>query len=93
MQRIVYSTCSVHATENEHVVREALKSEEAQPPSGTFKLATPEDVLPAWERRGFPDEMYSPSQLKFSLESTALDFPSVFHLPTLFLVLSPRTFY
>jgi len=56
-QRIVYSTCSIHATENEHVVKAALKSEECT--SGRFKLAPREDVLPTWHRRGIPAEMDS----------------------------------
>ncbi len=55
VQRIVYSTCSVHATENEHVVQQALKTEEAI--NGKFKLALKQDVLPTWRRRGIPDEM------------------------------------
>jgi hypothetical protein len=52
--RIVYSTCSIHATENEHVVRDALQSTEAQ--TGSFQLAPRSDVLPAWPRRGFENE-------------------------------------
>ncbi|KAK0204704.1 S-adenosyl-L-methionine-dependent methyltransferase [Desarmillaria ectypa] len=59
VKRIVYSTCSVHATENEHVVRDALKSEEAE--NGGFKLDAPENVLPQWKRRGLPEEMDNPS--------------------------------
>ena len=55
MQRIVYSTCSVHAIEDEHVVRQALKTDEAI--NGKFKLASKEDVLPMWRRRGIPEEM------------------------------------
>ncbi|TBU55314.1 S-adenosyl-L-methionine-dependent methyltransferase [Dichomitus squalens] len=58
VQRIVYSTCSVHAVENEHVVRQALKTEEAI--SGNFKLAPKRDILPAWHRRGIHDEMDEP---------------------------------
>jgi putative methyltransferase len=57
--KIVYSTCSIHATENEHVVRDALKSEEA---GATFTLAPQNEVLPKWTRRGYPDEMDSPDQ-------------------------------
>ncbi|KAH9936049.1 S-adenosyl-L-methionine-dependent methyltransferase [Amylocystis lapponica] len=59
VHRIVYSTCSVHATENEHVVREALKSEEAS--SGHFALAPPEEILPRWHRRGLGNEMDDPA--------------------------------
>ncbi|KAF8207171.1 S-adenosyl-L-methionine-dependent methyltransferase [Mycena galopus ATCC 62051] len=58
VSRIVYSTCSVHATENEHVVRAALLSDEAV--VGPFHLATQEDVLPKWPRRGIPAEMTEP---------------------------------
>ncbi|KAG7451071.1 S-adenosyl-L-methionine-dependent methyltransferase [Guyanagaster necrorhizus] len=58
VKRIVYSTCSVHAMENEHVVRDALKSEEAE--SSGFKLESLENVLPQWKRRGLPDEMDNP---------------------------------
>jgi len=56
--KIVYSTCSIHAMENEHVVREALKSAESQ--AGNFKLAPRQDVLPTWPRRGQPGEMDDP---------------------------------
>ncbi|OBZ72222.1 25S rRNA (cytosine-C(5))-methyltransferase rcm1 [Grifola frondosa] len=58
VKRIVYSTCSIHATENEHVVRQALESEEAL--EGHFKLAPPKEVLPLWNRRGLQDEMVHP---------------------------------
>ncbi|KAJ8586927.1 williams-Beuren syndrome critical region protein 20 copy A [Rhizopogon salebrosus TDB-379] len=55
VQKIVYSTCSVHATENEHVVGSALQSDEAK--SRCFKLAPRGDVLPTWSRRGQAEEM------------------------------------
>ncbi|KAJ8474065.1 hypothetical protein ONZ51_g7456 [Trametes cubensis] len=58
VQRIVYSTCSVHAIENEHVVREAIKTEEAI--KGRFRLGRREEVLPTWHRRGIPEEMDNP---------------------------------
>lgn len=58
VKKIVYSTCSIHATENERVVRNALNSEEAQ--VGKFKLAPQNEVLPTWPRRGYPEEMDSP---------------------------------
>ncbi|KAJ7106472.1 S-adenosyl-L-methionine-dependent methyltransferase [Mycena crocata] len=58
VSRIVYSTCSIHATENERVVSAAILSEEAT--AGSFSLAPMQDVLPHWHRRGMPDEMASP---------------------------------
>ncbi|KAI0833286.1 S-adenosyl-L-methionine-dependent methyltransferase [Trametes gibbosa] len=59
VQRIVYSTCSVHAIENEHVVREAIKTEEAT--KGRFRLGHRKEVLPSWHRRGIPEEMDDPA--------------------------------
>ncbi|KAG8213065.1 S-adenosyl-L-methionine-dependent methyltransferase [Butyriboletus roseoflavus] len=58
VRRIVYSTCSIHAIENEGVVCEVLRSEEAS--RRNFKLAPPEEVLPSWHRRGLPDELETP---------------------------------
>ncbi|KAF5392260.1 hypothetical protein D9757_001514 [Collybiopsis confluens] len=58
VQRIVYSTCSIHAIEDEHVVRAALKSEEAL--AAHFTLARPHEVLPGWKRRGYENEMDNP---------------------------------
>ncbi|KAG2058485.1 williams-Beuren syndrome critical region protein 20 copy A [Suillus hirtellus] len=55
VQKIVYSTCSIHATENEHVISHALQSDEAK--RSHFKLAPRNDVLPTWNRRGQPEEM------------------------------------
>ncbi|KAF9516996.1 hypothetical protein BS47DRAFT_1340320 [Hydnum rufescens UP504] len=57
-EKIVYSTCSIHPEENEHVVREALKSVEAL--QGDFHLAPRSQVMPTWERRGRSEEMYDP---------------------------------
>ncbi|KAJ7722752.1 S-adenosyl-L-methionine-dependent methyltransferase [Mycena maculata] len=56
--KIVYSTCSIHATENEGVVGAALLSDEAK--AGGFALAPREDVLLQWQRRGVPGEMAVP---------------------------------
>ena len=63
VKKIVYSTCSIHAIENEHVVRDALNSEEAN--GATFVLAPQNEVLPEWTRRGYPDEMDSPGKSIF----------------------------
>eukprot|EP00873_Tetraselmis_striata_P029750 jgi/Tetstr1/450014/TSEL_037061.t1 len=47
LERIVYSTCSVHRQENEEVVAAVL----AEATSRGFALADP---FPAWKRRGLP---------------------------------------
>ncbi|CAE6437225.1 unnamed protein product [Rhizoctonia solani] len=52
VERIVYSTCSIHVTENEGVVRDALASSELK--AKGFKLAPRSQVLPKWDRRGLP---------------------------------------
>lgn len=57
VKKIVYSTCSIHASENEHVVRDALSSNEAK--AGSFSIAPRNEVLPDWPRRGFAEEMNS----------------------------------
>ncbi|KAI8087476.1 hypothetical protein BDF21DRAFT_461096 [Thamnidium elegans] len=44
-KRVVYSSCSIHPEENEHVVKTILKRHPE------FKLATRESVLPTWNRR------------------------------------------
>jgi putative methyltransferase len=48
----------VHAAENEHVVRAALRCDEAA--AGPFGLAPRAEVLPAWPRRGVAEEMGAP---------------------------------
>ncbi|KAG8832406.1 hypothetical protein FRC17_001387 [Serendipita sp. 399] len=50
LQRLVYSTCSIHATENEHVVLQALGSEEAL--DKKFRVESRENMIPSWPRRG-----------------------------------------
>ncbi|KAG8926873.1 hypothetical protein FRC00_002483 [Tulasnella sp. 408] len=50
--RIVYSTCSIHPEENEHVVRDALAAS-----SGRFELVSRSEALPAWSRRGLDSEL------------------------------------
>ncbi|KAL1407370.1 hypothetical protein Q8F55_006792 [Vanrija albida] len=51
-QRVVYSTCSIHAEEDERVVAKALASGKGQ-----WRLAPRASVLPKWERRGLVDEL------------------------------------
>ncbi|BEI81873.1 hypothetical protein CcaverHIS002_0210330 [Cutaneotrichosporon cavernicola] len=52
VKRIVYSTCSIHAEEDERVVVKALKSG-----GGKWRVAPRASVLPAWERRGRVEEL------------------------------------
>lgn len=47
VQRVVYSTCSIHAQENENVVAEVLRD------CPEFGLV--QRILPEWPRRGLPD--------------------------------------
>ncbi|EIW67267.1 hypothetical protein TREMEDRAFT_72198 [Tremella mesenterica DSM 1558] len=54
-RRIVYSTCSIHAEEDEQVARAALQSSDAQ--AAGWKLAPRAEVLPAWSRRGRAEEL------------------------------------
>ncbi|KAI3403217.2 hypothetical protein KGF56_003987 [Candida oxycetoniae] len=53
-QRVVYSTCSIHAEENERVVIDLLSDPEVREQGWT--LARRQEVLPTWPRRGFESE-------------------------------------
>ncbi|KAI5950877.1 hypothetical protein KGF54_003951 [Candida jiufengensis] len=53
-RKVVYSTCSVHAEENERVVVDLLSDETVKNQGWT--LADREVVLSTWERRGIEDE-------------------------------------
>ena len=55
IEKIVYSTCSIHPEENEQVVAAALRSTEAI--AGGFRLAPRSAVLPEWPRRGQPGNL------------------------------------
>ncbi|CAO3617162.1 unnamed protein product [Cunninghamella blakesleeana] len=66
-KRVVYSTCSIHAIENERVVQKILKDHP------NFELATRETVLPTWHRRGFSNEMNNDKSLSDCVVRT---FPS-----------------
>lgn len=54
LRRLVYSTCSIHAKENEEVVIQALECDEAI--QGGFLLEDRSKVIPAWPRRGMLPE-------------------------------------
>lgn len=53
-RKVVYSTCSIHAQENERVVVDLLLDPEVN--RRGWKLADREIVLPKWDRRGFEEE-------------------------------------
>lgn len=53
-QRVVYSTCSIHAIENEHVVARLLLDPEVR--AAGWRVTPRKTVLPKWPRRGIPAE-------------------------------------
>ncbi|CAG8472481.1 2174_t:CDS:10 [Paraglomus occultum] len=51
VKKVTYSTCSIHAEENERVVKEILQT------TDDFVLADRDKVIPSWERRGDNNEL------------------------------------
>ncbi|CAG8456115.1 280_t:CDS:10 [Diversispora eburnea] len=51
VKKIVYSTCSIHAQENEHVVKHALEQ------TDNFILTDEKDIMPEWPKRGIASEI------------------------------------
>lgn len=59
-QVVVYSTCSIHAQENEHVVERLL--DDPTVAAQGWRVANRTTVLPEWPRRGFPTEFNKVNQ-------------------------------
>lgn len=49
-KKVVYSTCSIHPQENEHVVTTILSS------TSDFVLGPRSEAIPTWKRRGLVEE-------------------------------------
>lgn len=69
VQKIVYSTCSIHPVENEHVVFAALKSKEAI--ERGFTLAPRAEVIPTWARRGLDEAASNDDERERDQSSTS----------------------
>jgi putative methyltransferase len=74
VDRIVYSTCSVHKKENEDVVASALKemNEEGQKDDKIWKLVSPW-ALVHWKRRGFSHDDLTEEESKCLIRANGLD--------------------
>ncbi|KAI5967641.1 hypothetical protein CANMA_002821 [Candida margitis] len=59
-RKVVYSTCSIHAEENERVVIDLLSDQRVQDQG--WRLASREEVLPTWPRRGLEPEFVALSR-------------------------------
>jgi putative methyltransferase len=53
-KRVIYSTCSIHAQENERVVGDLLVNPDIK--EAGWRLAKRSEILPTWERRGITEE-------------------------------------
>ena len=59
-RKVVYSTCSIHAEENERVVIDLLLDEQIRNQGWT--LASRDEVIPEWPRRGIESEFVKMSR-------------------------------
>lgn len=77
-QRITYSTCSVHAEENEHVVVQALLSEIAvQRGWSIMKRSDQVEGLQRWKKRGHEEDVRVAAASKNSSSSSKLNLEEV----------------
>lgn len=67
--KVVYSTCSIHAEENERVTVDLLRDPAISQLGWT--LASREDVIPRWERRGWPEEFRAIASTEAACERLA----------------------
>jgi len=74
VDRIVYSTCSVHQRENEDVVASALKesNDEMEDKDKMWKLASPKALL-HWKRRGFEHDDLTKDESNCLIRVNGLD--------------------
>ena len=66
VERISYSTCSVHTKENEEVVRDVMDAAKRH----GFRLA---HALPKWHRRGIPIDGLSHAEAKCLIRAYPID--------------------
>lgn len=55
--KVIYSTCSIHAQEDEKVVVDLLLNQDIQ--DAGWRLAKRSEIIPKWERRGLVEEFKS----------------------------------
>lgn len=74
-RKLVYSTCSIHAEENERVVIDLLR--DLQVKEQGWRLCRRDQVIPTWERRGFEEEFLDFENGKELAEGLVRSLPKV----------------